>query len=82
MKNTEKKLSIEEIEKAYPEADWWIKKLHQALAEERGRIDKEITRQFKYASEHNNYDMRGVDWQKIIHQTDLLSFLDKPLTDK
>ena len=35
--------------------------------EERARIDKEITNQFKYAHEHDNYDMRGVDWTKIIH---------------
>ena len=35
--------------------------------EERERINKEITKQFKYAAEHDNYDMRGVDWTKIIH---------------
>jgi len=54
----------------------------QALAEERVRVDKEITKQFKYASENDNYDMRGVDWQSILHPSDLLSALDKPLTDK
>jgi len=44
----------------------------QALAEERKRVDKEITKQFKYASENDNYDMRGVDWQSIIHPSDKL----------
>lgn len=47
----------------------------QTLQEERNRIDKEITEQFKYASEHDNYDMRGVDWAKIIHGTAKLSAL-------
>jgi len=39
----------------------------QVVAEERVRIEKEVTEQFKYGYEHDNYDMRGVDWQKIIH---------------
>ena len=48
----------------------------QAVTGERARIDKEITEQFKYVNEYNNYDMRGVGWQKIIHPDDLLSSLD------
>lgn len=40
--------------------------LATAREEERKRIDEEITKQFKYASEHDNYDMRGVDWSAII----------------
>ena len=51
------------------------------IAEERARIEKAVTEQFKYGYEHDNYDMRGVDWQKIIHPSDLLSSLSKPLTD-
>jgi len=34
---------------------------------DRDRIDKGITKQFKYASEHDNYDMRGADFTAIIH---------------
>ena len=48
--------------------------VQQAVAEERNRIDKAITEQHKYGYEHKNYDMRGVNWQKIIHP-------NKPLQD-
>jgi len=54
----------------------------QAIAEERERIEQEITKVCKYAEDYRNYDMRGVDWQSILHPSDLLSSLDKPLIDK
>jgi len=56
--------------------------LAQARAEERERIEQEITRVCKYAEDYRNYDMRGVDWQSILHPTDLLSSLEKPVTKK
>jgi len=36
--------------------------------DEKKRIDTAITEQFKYAAEHDNYDMRGVDWKLLIHE--------------
>jgi len=36
--------------------------------DEKKRIDTAITEQFKYAYEHDNYDMRGVDWELLIHE--------------
>jgi len=69
----------------YEESYWWqpiAKALVKTRAEERERIEQEITRVCKYAEDYRNYDMRGVDWQSILHPTDLLSSLDKPLTDK
>ena len=55
---------------------WFVEmlttKIAQAIVEDRKRVDKEITKQFKYASENDNYDMRGVDWQSIIHPSDKL----------
>ena len=56
--------------------DFLAESIQQAIAEERERVDKEITKQFKYASENDNYDMRGVDWQSILHPSDILSSLD------
>ena len=55
--------------------------IHQALAEERERVEQEITRVCKYAEDYRNYDMRGVDWHHVIHPNDLPSLTLNTLTD-
>jgi len=68
-------------------ADWWLDKLHQAVAEERARvraiINKLPTVNVKTYEEYGGIEIRGINHaEQLIPKYDLLTSLDKPLTDK
>jgi len=64
---------------SHQEADWWLEKIHQALAEERKRVENILDKYYAYQREDGCYRFdpqcnRLID----IIRDDLLASLNKP----